>query len=81
MPTEYNGHRNWTHWNVSLWLNNEEWMYRELMRVVEIAKVKGVHRAALALQSHLPSRTPDGAKYSLVALRAAIQSELDEVAA
>ena len=81
MSAEYNGHKNWTHWNVSLWLNNEEWMYRELMRCVEIAKVKGVRRAALALQSNLLSRTPDGAKYSLVALRAAIQSELDEVTA
>ena len=80
MSTEYNGHKNWTHWNVSLWLNNEEWMYRELMRCVEIAKIKGVHRAASILQCRLPSHTPDKAHFTLIALRAAIQSELDEVA-
>ena len=31
----YNGHKNWTHWNVSLWINNDEGLYlhaRELIR-------------------------------------------------
>jgi hypothetical protein len=77
----YNDHKNWTHWNVSLWLNNEEWMYRELMQCVEIAKTRNVDRAARVLQGRLPERTPDKAFFSIVALKAAIQAELDEVIA
>ena len=36
MPSKpYNGYKNWTHWNVSLWINNDEGLYlhaRELIR-------------------------------------------------
>ena len=31
----YNGYKNWTHWNVSLWINNDEGLYlhaQELLR-------------------------------------------------
>lgn len=26
--TEYNGWTNWDTWNLNLWLNNEEWIYK-----------------------------------------------------
>ena len=31
MPKTYNGHKNYNHWNVSLWINNDEWLYRLLV--------------------------------------------------
>ena len=42
----YNGHRSWNAWNVSLWINNDECLYR---RAVELAKRHGIARGALAL--------------------------------
>lgn len=34
---DYNGYPNRATWNVSLWLNNEEPLYRELQRIVRRA--------------------------------------------
>lgn len=25
---KYQGHKNWNHWNVSLWINNDEGLYK-----------------------------------------------------
>ena len=65
----YNGHKNYTHWNVSLWINNDEGLYN-LAR--EYVRRHGVRCAARKLKNELPERTPDGARYSLVAIRNAI---------
>ena len=35
MAGEYNGHKNWNHWNVSLWLYNDEAMYREMVHFAQ----------------------------------------------
>ncbi len=71
---QYNGHRNWNYWNVSLWIANDEGLYR-LAR-----SLKRQHRntgdAARAFVASLAeakiTKTPDGAPYSLSAVRAAI---------
>lgn len=67
--TTYNGHKNWNHWNVSLWINNDEWLYQ-----IAREKVKGYGKAnaAVILKGLLPPRTPDGALYSVSAIRAAL---------
>lgn len=71
----YNGHKNWTHWNVALWISNDEGMYHEAVRIVR----KVAHRkygtyncAARCFKAQLPERTPDGARYSLTAVKAAL---------
>jgi len=70
MNNSYNGHKNWAHWNVSLWLNNEEPLYRRMRYLCQI------HTRAIAadiMLSQLPEQTPDGAKYSVTAIRAAMR--------
>jgi hypothetical protein len=83
--TEYNGHKNWTHWNVALWLGNDEGLYRLALDHLARAKRdragngrpadRATSIAARRLYADLGgrgSRTPDGAMYSLVSLRAAL---------
>ena len=65
----YNGHRSWNAWNVSLWVNNDEYIYS---RAVELKRKLGAYRAATGLLRELPARTPDGAQYNHFALRLAI---------
>lgn len=69
MPT-FNGHKNWSHWNVALWISNDEPLYREAVRLYR--KFPTVECAARHLQEQLPARTPDGARYSLSAIKAAL---------
>ena len=38
--TEYNGHKNWHYWNVSLWLFNDEGLYRLMLNVCKWHKNK-----------------------------------------
>ena len=66
----YNGHKNWAHWNVSLWLFNEEPLYRLACRAMKFAPNRD--EAARRLLRDLPPTTPDGARYTFSAVRAAI---------
>lgn len=61
MPS-YQGHRSKAAWNVCLYINNEEPLYRrgvELMRKLHSAKA-----AARVLMKELPEKTPDGFRYT-----------------
>lgn len=70
----YNGHKCWSYWNVSLWIANDEGMYRA---VKDILRFKTRDDAAQYLKDHvLPERTPDGARFSVSAIRAAIRGDL-----
>lgn len=66
---KYNGHKNWNHWNVSLWINNDAKIY---YRAVDLCRTVGKARAAELLLRSLPDATPDGAPYSKSAVRAAL---------
>lgn len=72
--TTYNGHKNWTHWNVSLWLFNNQGLYSMMRDAVRRAGNRDV--AAREILADLAAagitHTPDGARYSFTAIRAAI---------
>jgi hypothetical protein len=76
---KYNGHKNWNHWNVSLWLNNDEGLYRSMLSWVQSAG-GNKDRAARAFYYALThadygtpvKHTPDGAPYSISSIRAAM---------
>lgn len=68
--TQFNGHKNWNHWNVSLWINNDEGLYntaKDCIRHYQNRKI-----AAREMLMLLPERTPDGAPYSESSVRAAM---------
>ena len=72
---EYNGYRSWNAWNVSLWINNDEGLYRQ---AVELVRRHGYKYGARALHKELEGqRTPDGAVYNLTCIREAITDILE----
>jgi hypothetical protein len=71
----FNGYRNYNHWNVSLWLNNDEGLYRMMIRAYGHGRRTKPQAAQLMfdqLKALGQSNTPDGAPYSVSAIRAAM---------
>ena len=77
----YQGHKNWNHWNVSLWINNDEGLYRIALDCVRqslnraeaaerfLSELVRIHGPA----AHDAHMTPDGAPYSASSIRAAMR--------
>lgn len=67
MEQDYNGWKNRQTWNVALWINNDESLYREAVAYVKERKAAGkrasyyyfIKRAGL-----VGERTPDNISYS-----------------
>ena len=68
--TPFNGHRSWNAWNVSLWIANDEPLYR---RAYELGRKLKPMAAARVLRSELPAKTPDGAAYTQLSVALAIK--------
>ena len=69
----YQGHRNWNHWNVSLWINNDEHLHRMAQQYVRLfGKRMAAHGIMGDLEANDMRFTPDGAPYSVTAIRAAL---------
>ena len=72
----YNGHKNWNHWNVSLWINNDEGLYNTARSCVRYARGNKDDAAALMLDTlHQMGmhKTPDGAPFSKTTILAAMR--------
>jgi hypothetical protein len=68
---QYNGHRSWNAWNVSLWLNNDERLYYLMLDCIK--ETKNRRRAAQKMLSYLPAKTPDGARYNVTCIMEAMR--------
>ena len=67
------GHKNWNYWNVSLWINNDEWLYREALRLCNnYNRAEAAEKMLDWLHGNDIYETPDGAKYSVSSIRAAM---------
>lgn len=75
----FNGHKNYNHWNVSLWLNNDEGLYEHMKQCLSFARRRGLRKDAAAqlmldqLKAEGMDKTPDGAPYSVSSILAAMR--------
>jgi hypothetical protein len=72
----YDGHKNWNHWNVSLWINNDEGLYRmalEHWRNCSGTRQRAARNMLDELKEYGIRKTPDGAPYSVSSIAAAMR--------
>jgi hypothetical protein len=81
---QYLGHKNRNHWNVSLWVNNDEGLYNLAKECISSAKDTSWYKhgyspresASFLMKERLSASgqffTPDGAPYSVSSIRAAM---------
>lgn len=71
---EHNGHRNWNHWNVALWISNDEGLYRMALSHIAAANTRDGAAAEMVaeLREMGATQTPDGAPYTKTSVRAAM---------
>lgn len=73
--TTYNGYRNWTVWNVNLWVNNDEPVYKKAFQYCHKQGKDQAGLLAALVRDSYGKTTPDGAQ-----LRHMAQADWDELA-
>ncbi len=71
---EYQGHRSWNAWNVSLYIANEESLYRA--GVNALRHTKTLNQATYRFLNDtglLSTKTPDGAVYNALSVKLALE--------
>lgn len=69
--TKYSGHKNRNHWNVALWIGNDEGLYRYAIDCIKRNKTKD-DAAREFLENVGAAKTPDGVVYTFTTVRAAL---------
>ena len=71
----YNGHKNWNHWNVNLWINNDEHLYRLARDYCRsnTSRDNAAREFVADLAAVGTTHTPDGAPYTATTVRAAMR--------
>lgn len=81
MNEGYNGHESWEHWNVALWIYNDEGLYRLAQECIrQDSSLSGAAQALCEslVRSGYGASTPDGAIYTPSTVKAAIQEDYAE---
>ncbi len=76
----YNGHRSYNAWNVSLWIGNDEGLYRLALDCLKRTNRngRGNRQAALDFIAYVGTeKTPDGAPWGFQNVRSALLGLLD----
>mgnify|MGYP001609892577 CR=1 FL=1 len=61
----YNGWKNWQTWNVALWIENDEGLYREARRYRHKLRPYGAFVESLqGIGGDIEKETPDGASWT-----------------
>ena len=78
MSKGYNGHKNRAYWNVSLWINNDEGLYRfarDLRRELG-SNLKAARAFIESMSEQGVTKTPDGERYTVGAVASAMRDIL-----
>ena len=69
----YNGYKNYNHWNVSLWINNNDGLYRRAKYLCKYYEKDEAARVLLdEMNDAFITHTPDGVKYTFATIRQAL---------
>lgn len=78
MTEEYNGHPSWEHWNVCLWIGNDEGLYRLAQSCSRECSSPAAAARMFIAAIHPTTRTPDGCTYTQDRVERAITNLFNE---